>query len=87
MRWFVRQSIKGGRLCAFNRYYKSSICYDILKIISKELAVKMNIYDKIEEYLKYQKKHFEIFEKEYENEFFDYRDQDLEEKEKYIKIK
>ena len=22
MRWFVRQSIKGGRVCAFNQYYK-----------------------------------------------------------------
>ena len=39
MRWFVRQSIKGGRVCAFNQYYKSKICDDILKIISKELFV------------------------------------------------
>ena len=23
MRWFVRQSIKGGRVCAFNQHYKS----------------------------------------------------------------
>ena len=23
MRWFVRQSIKGGRVLAFNQYYKS----------------------------------------------------------------
>ena len=22
-RWFVRQSIKAGRVCAFNQYYKS----------------------------------------------------------------
>ena len=34
MRWFVRRSIKRGRVCAFNQYYKSSICDDILKIIS-----------------------------------------------------
>ena len=40
MRWFVRQSIKGGRVCAFNQYYKSKHCDDILKIINKELAVK-----------------------------------------------
>ena len=40
MRWYVRQSIKGGRVCAFNQYYKSSICDDILEKISKELAVK-----------------------------------------------
>ena len=23
MRWFVRQSIKGARICAFNQFYKS----------------------------------------------------------------
>ena len=49
MRWFVRQSIKGGRVCAFNQYHKSKSCDDILKIISKELCVKGNIYDIIEE--------------------------------------
>ena len=32
MRHFVGQSTKGGRICAFNHYYKSKICYDILKI-------------------------------------------------------
>ena len=33
-RWFVRQSIKGGRVCAFNQYHKSEkICDDILKKI------------------------------------------------------
>ena len=42
MRWFVRQSIKGGRVCAFNQYYKSKICDNILKIISKELCGKRN---------------------------------------------
>ena len=36
MRWFVRQSIKGGRVCAFNQYYKSKHCENILKIINKE---------------------------------------------------
>ena len=33
MRWFVRQSIKGGRVGALNQYYKSKICDDVLKII------------------------------------------------------
>ena len=32
MRWFVRQSIKGGRVCAFNQYYKSKHCDDISKL-------------------------------------------------------
>ena len=55
MRWFVRQSIKGGRVCAFNQYYKSKHCDDFLKIISKKLCVKGNVYDKIEAYLNYKK--------------------------------
>ena len=32
MRWFVRQSIKGGRVCSFNQNYKSKNCDDVLKI-------------------------------------------------------
>ena len=43
MRWFDQQSIKGGRVCAFNQNYKSKICVELLKIVSKELNVKGNI--------------------------------------------
>ena len=87
MRWFVRQSIKGGRVCAFNQYYKSKHCDDILKIINKELAVKGTVYDTIEAYTEYKNKHFKIFEKEYESQFDDYRKENVEEKEKYINEK
>ena len=87
MKWFVRQSIKGGRVCAFNQYYKSNHYNDIKRILSKELGVKRNIYDIIEEYLRYKKKHYEIFEKEYEAQFNDYRDENEDEKEKYINEK
>ena len=87
MRWFIRQSIKRGRVCSFNQYYKSKICDEILKIISQELYVKGNIYDIIEAYLNYKNKHFKIYEKEYENQFNDYRDEDEEGKEKYINEK
>ena len=52
MRWFIRQSIKGGRVCAFNHNYKSDHYNDIKRILSKELGVKGNIYDIIEEYLR-----------------------------------
>ena len=48
MRWFVRQSIKGGRVCAFNQYYKSNHYNDIMRILSKELGVKGNIYEIVE---------------------------------------
>ena len=87
MRWSVRQSIKGGRVCAFNQYYESKHCDDILKIIHKELAVKGTIYNTIEAYMEYKNKHFKIFEKEYEDRFDDYRDENLEEKEKFINEK
>ena len=86
-RWFVLQSIKGGRVCAFNQYYKSKHCDDILKIINKELVVKGTVYDTIEAYMEYKNKHFKIFEKEYEDKFDDYRDENIEEKEKYINEK
>ena len=42
MKWFVRQAAYGGRVCAFNQYYKSKSCDDILKIISKGLCVQGN---------------------------------------------
>ena len=61
MRWFVRQSIKEGRVCAFNQNYKSKHFEDIKKIISKELAVNGNIYEIFEEHLRYKKKHYEKF--------------------------
>ena len=37
--------------------------------------------------MEYKNKHFEIFEKEYEDQFNDYRDENVEDKEKYIKEK
>ena len=64
MIWFVRQSIKGGRVCAFNQYYKSKICDEVLKIFSEELNVKRNVYDIIEAYMKYKNKHLKIIKEE-----------------------
>ena len=87
MRWFVRQSIKGGRVGSFNQHYISKICDDILKIISAELIVKGSIYDIIEAYLEYKNKYLKIYEKEYENQFNDYRHEDEEVKEKFINEK
>ena len=52
MRWFFRQAAYGGRVCAFNQNYKSKNCDDFIKIISQELEVKGNIYDKVEDYMK-----------------------------------
>ena len=87
MRWFVRQAAYGGRVCVFNQYYNSKICDDFLKFISEELNVKGNFYDKIEAYMNYKNKHYKFFEKEYESNFSDYREENVEEKEKYINEK
>ena len=87
IRWFVRQAAYGGRVCALNQYYKSNIYDDILNIISKELKIEGNTYEKIEAYMKYKNEHFENFEKEYEDQFNDYRNENIEQKEKYINEK
>ena len=55
MRWFVRQSIKGGNVCAFNQYHRSKNCDDVLKILSEELNVRGNVHDIIKAYMKYKK--------------------------------
>ena len=87
MRWFVRQAAYGRGVCRFNQYYKSKSCNDVLKIISKEFCVEGNDYDIIEAYMEYKNKRFKIFEKEYEDQFNDYRDETIAEKEKYINEK
>ena len=87
MRNFVRQAAYGGPVCAFNQYYKSNIYDDILNIISKQLKIEGNTYEKIETYMKYKKKHFRVFGKEHEDQFNDYRNENTEEKVKYINEK
>ena len=87
MRWFVRQAAYGGRVCAFNQYYKSKSCDDISKIISEEVGFKGDVHDIMEVYMNYKNKHLKIFEKEYEKQFNYYRDKNVEEKQKYINEK
>ena len=53
LRYFVRQSIKSGRFCAFKQHYKSLKCDDILKIKTEEIDVKGNIFDIIKACLKH----------------------------------
>ena len=48
------------------------------------MCVKGNTYETFEEYLKHKKKHYEMFEKEYEDQFDDNREEDGEGKQKYI---
>ena len=71
MRWFVRESIKGGSVCAFHQYYRSKICDDVLKILSEELSVKGNVYVIVEAYMKDKNHHLKIIKEEYESKFND----------------
>ena len=87
MRWFVRQAAYGGRVCAFNQYYKSKISDGILKIISEVLNVKGNVYDTIESYINLKNKHLKIIKDEYESKFNDHRDIKEEEMKEYINKK
>ena len=56
MRWFVRQSIKRGQVCASNQYYKSASCDDNSKVIPEVLNVNGNKYDILGTYSTYKKK-------------------------------
>ena len=51
------------------------------------MFVKGKTYEMFDEYLKYKKKQYEIVEKEYEDQFNDYRDEEEEGKQKYINEK
>ena len=84
MRWFVRQSLKGGHVCAFIQYYKSKFCDEFIKIFSEDLNIKRYVYDIIEAYMIYKHERLKIIQKEYESKFNDHRDIDEEEMNNYI---
>ena len=87
MRHFVSQAAYGGRVCAFNQYSKSKICDDILNIVTKELNVEGLTYEKIEAYMNYKNEQYKVFEKEYEDQFDEYRKENVDEKENHINEK
>ena len=57
MRYFVRQSLKGGRCAVFNQYYESTISDEVFNYISKGLDVNGNICEILDKYFKYENKH------------------------------
>ena len=65
MRHFVIQSIKAGKVGAFNQSYGSVISNDISNIISFELGITGNNYEIIENYNSYIKTYKSEFENEY----------------------
>ena len=85
MRHFVRRSIKRSQVCAFNQYYQSKNCVDVLKIISEKINVKGNIYDNIEAYMRQKNILLKFIKEENESKFDEYRKTDEEQMENYIK--
>ena len=68
VRDFIRKSIKGGRGGAFNRYFESNQCEEILHIIKKHLKINDNeISNIVDEYLKYINNKREEFKLKFEN--------------------
>ena len=55
MRHFVRQSIKCGKVGAFNQIYESEVSDKIFNIIKSELATDGNRYEIIEKYTNFLK--------------------------------
>ena len=86
MRFFERKSFKGGRVRSFNQYYKSKICNDVLKVLSRELKFEGNLYDTIEAYRKYKNDLLKSIKEQYESKFDDYRKK-TKKKRNYISIK
>ena len=87
VRHFIRQSIKGGRVCAFNQYYKPNFCGGILKMLSRKSKVEGNVYDIIEAYMNYENNPIKFIKEENECKFNNYRDIEEDEMEKYINKK
>ena len=74
MRWCMRQSAKGGRVCAFIQQYYYIYCNDKLKCLSEESKTKsLKVINVIEEDSKYEHYHEKVVEKEYLENFDDYR--------------
>ena len=83
LRNFVRQSIKGGRCTALNKFCKSAISDEVFNIISKELGVDGIMCESFVNYSDYTIKHRKFIEEEYDSQFDDYREKDEEERTKH----
>ena len=87
IRYFVRQSIKGGRCAASNQFYKSTVSDEVFNNISKEFNVIGKISEILDEYFEFENKLRKIIQNEYGSQFKDYRDIIQGEKSKYINNK
>ena len=88
VRDFIRKSIKGGRVGAFNRYFESNQCEEILNTIKKHLKINDDeISNIIDKYLKYFNTKRDEFKTEFENGEKDYRKINNKELDKFLERK
>ena len=85
---FIRNSIKGGRVGAFIRYFESNQCEEILNTIKKHLKINDNeISNIIDEYLKYITTKRKEYTLAFENGEKDYRKTNKKELDKFLERK
>ena len=88
VRNFIRKSIKGGRVGAFNRYFESNQCDNILNTIKKHLKINDNeISNIIDKYLNYINTKRDKLKLEFENGEKDYRKINKKELDKFLEKK
>ena len=88
VRDFIRKSIKGGRVGAFNRYFESNQCEEILNTKKKHLKIDDDeISNIIDKYLKYINTKRDEFKTEFENGEKDYRKINKKELDKFLERK
>ena len=88
VRDFIRKSIKGGRVGAFNRHFESKQCEEKLNIIKKHLKINDNeISNIIDKYLKYSNTKRDEFKLNFEKNEKDYRKINKKELDKFLEKK
>ena len=88
VRDFIRKSIKGGRVGAFNKYFESNQCEEILNTIKTHLKINDNeISNIIDKYFKYINSKRDKFKIDFENGEKDYRKINKKELDKFLEKK
>ena len=60
MKRFLRQNIKGGRVCSYIQFFNWKLCDKILNCVSEDLKVNGIVYEFIAKYVIYEKKYSKV---------------------------
>ena len=74
MRFFVKQSIKGGRCTDFIQHYKSILSDNVFSFISKDLYIIGNICEILDKYFEFSNEYENLYAEELDSNYDDYRD-------------